>query len=44
MHGRGDFLKELAANFAKLSETERQELADKVFEKAGNKIEYYKKV
>jgi len=35
---------ELATNFAKLSENDRYEMISKVFEKAGNKVEYYKKV
>ncbi len=35
---------ELAAGFTDFSENERDELINKVFEKAGNKIEYYKKV
>lgn len=35
---------ELAANFTKFSENDRYDLINKVFEKAGNKIEYYKKV
>jgi predicted aldo/keto reductase-like oxidoreductase len=35
---------ELANNFASFSEKERQELINKVFAKAGNNIEYYKKV
>ncbi len=35
---------ELATNFTKFSENDRYELINKVFEKAGNKIEYYKKV
>ncbi len=35
---------ELAKNFVKISEKERYELLNKVLEKAGNKIEYYKKV
>ena len=34
----------LATKFAKLSENERNVLVSKVFEKAGNTIEYYKKV
>ena len=35
---------ELATNFTKFSENERYELINKVFEKAGNNIEYYKNV
>ena len=35
---------ELSTSFTKLSENDRYELINKVFEKAGNKIEYYKKV
>jgi uncharacterized protein len=35
---------ELARNFTKFSENTRYELINKVFEKAGNKIEFYKKV
>jgi predicted aldo/keto reductase-like oxidoreductase len=35
---------ELAKNFAGYSDTERFELLNRVFEKASNKIEYYKKV
>ena len=35
---------ELAKNFANYSDTDRLELLNKVFEKASNKIEYYKKV
>ena len=35
---------ELAAGFTDYSENERDELINKVFVKAGNKIEYYKKV
>ena len=35
---------ELATNFIKFSENDRYKLINKVFEKAGNKIEYYKKV
>jgi predicted aldo/keto reductase-like oxidoreductase len=35
---------ELATNFIKFSENDRYELIKKVFEKAGNKIEYYKEV
>jgi predicted aldo/keto reductase-like oxidoreductase len=35
---------ELAKNFAWYSDTERFELLNRVFEKASNKIEYYKKV
>jgi uncharacterized protein len=35
---------DLAKNFTILSENERQELINKVYEKAGNNIEYYKKV
>jgi predicted aldo/keto reductase-like oxidoreductase len=35
---------ELAAGFTDFSENERYKLINKVFEKAGNKIEYYKKV
>jgi uncharacterized protein len=35
---------ELATNFTKFSENDRYELINKVLEKAGNKIEYYKKV
>lgn len=35
---------ELATNFAKFSEKERYDLMNKVFEKAGNNIEYYKSV
>ncbi len=35
---------QLASNFAKYSESDRLELLNRVFEKAGNKIEYYKKV
>jgi predicted aldo/keto reductase-like oxidoreductase len=41
-----DFLSEkieLAAGFTKITETERTELLGRVFEKAGNNIEYYKK-
>jgi len=35
---------ELATDFTKFSEKERHELMNKVFEKAGNNIEYYKNV
>jgi hypothetical protein len=35
---------ELAANFTRLSENDRNELINKVIAKAGNNIEYYKKV
>ncbi|MEN8226582.1 MAG: aldo/keto reductase [Bacteroidota bacterium] len=35
---------ELATNFTKLSENDRYELVYKTFEKAGNQVEYYKKV
>ena len=35
---------ELARNFAKYSDAERLELLNRVFEKASNSIEYYKKV
>ena len=35
---------QLAKNFANYSDTDRLELLNKVFEKASNKIEYYKKV
>ncbi|MBK7712323.1 MAG: hypothetical protein IPJ37_16215 [Bacteroidales bacterium] len=35
---------ELAKSFIKISENERHELMNKVLEKAGNLIEYYKKV
>jgi aryl-alcohol dehydrogenase-like predicted oxidoreductase len=35
---------ELARGFTKLSEDDREELTGKVFAKAGNKIEYYKKI
>jgi len=35
---------ELAAGFTKFSENERYELINRVFAKAGNNIEYYKKV
>jgi aryl-alcohol dehydrogenase-like predicted oxidoreductase len=41
-----DFLSEkieLAAGFTKITESERSELLGRVFEKAGNNIEYYKK-
>ena len=34
---------ELAKNFIGFSEDERQALIEKVFDKAGNQIEYYKK-
>jgi predicted aldo/keto reductase-like oxidoreductase len=42
-----DFLQEkiaLANSFTKITESERSELLGRVFEKAGNKIEYYKKI
>ena len=42
-----EFLQEkidLASGFVEFSEKDRLELLDKVFEKAGNEIEYYKKV
>ena len=35
---------ELATNFTKFSENDRVELVNKAFEKAGNRVEYYKKV
>ena len=35
---------ELARNFVKYSDAERLELLNRVFEKASNSIEYYKKV
>lgn len=35
---------ELASNFIRLSENDRNELITRVFSKAGNNIEYYKKV
>ena len=34
---------ELASSFTKLSEADRNELISKVFKKAGNQVEYYKK-
>ena len=35
---------ELAREFSKYNETDRMKLIDKVYSKAGNKVEYYKKV
>lgn len=34
----------LASNFNRMEETERMALLEKVFDKAGNKIEYYKRI